>query len=66
MRSLGRTKGLAKDEKGLMPRLWWMVGDDGWPESQARRSSSVNGAFPAAGEWSGGDAVGRNRPDSPK
>lgn len=51
MTSLGRTRGLTKDENELMPRhLWWMVGDDGRPESLARRSSSVHGAFPGAGE----------------
>ena len=38
-------------------------GDDGWPESQAKRSASVHGAIRGFGERPGGVVVCRNRPD---
>ena len=43
-----------------------MVGageNEGRPESRPRRSASVLGAFLGAGSRTGGDVMGRNRPD---
>ena len=43
-----------------------MVGageNEGQPESRSKRSASVLGAFLGAGSRTGGDVMGRNRPD---
>ena len=45
-------------------RQWRGAGEnEGRPESRSRRSTSVRGVFLGAGSRTGGDGMGRNRPD---